>query len=91
MDAERVAAARAELDGVSDDAVVYLLYLSTMAMGLGIPDVPETAQMRAVIAATCDSYVTPDGPDKTPAPLSIRAQTRKVIERVFSLLPPRLN
>jgi hypothetical protein len=87
LDAARLEAAKAELAGVSDDAVLYVAGMAALAAGLNTTPDPRSDLARQLAAHLSDALVNPDAR----VPDHLRLKARDFAEVLFSLLPPRTN
>ena len=92
LDLERIAAAKAELADLSDDAVVYIAGLVYLAEGLSTPELPGLAvQAQAVRDLCVESSDALINLSDTTVPNDTRLRLATVVEHLFSMLPARPN
>ena len=92
LDRERIAAAKAELADLSDDAVVYIAGLVYIAEGLSTPEIPGRAiEAQAVrdLCVECSDALINLSDTQVPDDTRVRLQT--IVEHLFSMLPARPN
>lgn len=86
LDGAREFIAKEEIANLSDDAVVYMLHLSALAMAMVVePDTPRSNEAKRAFAQI--STALSSGEDGWPVPDAVKIEAKQIVENIFTLMP----